>query len=486
MAETTELEKAAVPAQEPAALPPKKPKKKRKLKKWVVLGVLVLAAGLIGYSTLQAAMAKPVVYYEAASVRDIDSTLSVSGTLTAAETRSYFVPGSVKVAKVNFKKGDAVKAGEVIAAFDLSDLQVSLEKARLNLENAQLQYEDTMDDLDNSSQELYDVNKEIRKLEAKETTYKLAYDYFNRYPTGDREIDGLIEAYGGGDNGDGDSSAMYDAWQGVVSELTAKMGERSALRAADLSENNQKVLDNNLALQQIEYDEIAKMVNESQGGIVAEFDGIVTDLSLVEGATVSAGMDAVTVASTEGVLLRFSVGKFDVDRIQVGQPAQVTFGSKELTGTVTHLDGAATLQTTGTTTSTVLQGEITVEDPDGVLKLGMDADADILTAQAEGAVAVPVEAVKTDKDGDYVYTVAPSANAEEAQAGIWQLRKVYVTSGIFDDSYIQITQGLSEGDLVCTSLPSSVEDGALVTALPTGETAALLAQQAAQAAGGEG
>ena len=34
MAETTELEKAAVPAQEPAALPPKKPKKKRKLKFW--------------------------------------------------------------------------------------------------------------------------------------------------------------------------------------------------------------------------------------------------------------------------------------------------------------------------------------------------------------------------------------------------------------------------------------------------------------------
>ena len=34
-----------------------------------------------------------------------------------------------------------------------------------------------------------------------------------------------------------------------------------------------------------------------------------------------------------------------------------------------------------------------------------------------------------------------------------------------------------------TSVPMA---GALVTALPTGETAALLAQQAAQAAGGEG
>lgn len=481
MAETTELEKTAQP-QEPAVVnPPKKPKKKRKIKKWIFLGLLVLVVGAMVWSTFQAAMAKPVVYYEAASTRDIDATLSVSGTITPAETRSYFAPGSVRVKEVNFKKGDAVKKGDVIASFDLTDLAISLEKAKLTLENAQLQYDDTMEDLDNSSQELYDVNKEIRKLEAKETTYKLAYDYFDRYPTGDREIDQLIEAY---DQGEG-SGAMYDAWQAVANELAAKVGERSALRAADLSENNQKILDNNLALQKLEYEEIAKMVSDSQGGIVADFDGIITELELVEGATVSTGMNAVTLASTEGVLLRFSVGKYDVDRIQEGQTAQVTFGAKELTGTVTHLDGAATLQTTGSTTSTVLQGDITIDDPDGVLKLGMDADADILTAQAQGTVAVPVEAVKTDKDGDYVYTVAPSTDEKEAQAGIWQVRKVYVTSGIFDDSYIQITQGLEEGDLVCTTMPGGVEDGALVTAIPTGETAALLAQAAAQSAPAE-
>ena len=465
MTENTQLELAAAPAGEPAELPPKKPGKKRKRKRWILLGILALAAGLAGYGSLRAAMAKPLVYYEAAAARDIDSTLSVSGTLAPAETKSYFVPGTVKVAAVNFRKGDAVKAGEVIAAFDLSELNASLEKARLTLENAQLQYEDTMEDLDDSSQELYDVNKEIRKLEAKETNYKLAYDYFYRYPTGDREVDGLIEAYGGGEGGDGDSGAIYDAWQGVAQELAGKMGERSALRAADLSENNQKVLDNDLALQQLEYDEIAKMVRESQGGIVADFDGVITELSLVEGATAGPGTEAVTLASTEGVRLRFSVGKFDVDRVRVGQTAQVTFGSREFAGTVTHLDGAATLQTTGGTASTVLQGEITVEDPEGLLKLGMDADADILTDRASGALAVPVEAVKTDKGGDYVYTLDPVPGEEE---GVWQLRKVYVAAGIFDDAYIQITRGLSEGDPVCTTLPSGAEDGALVAALPAG------------------
>ena len=184
MPETTELEKTAVPETAPAApvpAAPKRPRKKLKLKKWLFLGLLVLGAGFAVYSAVQASGQKPTVQYEEAAIQDIDSTLSVSGTITPNETRSYFVPGSVKVATVNFKQGDAVKKGDVIATFDLHDLELALKKAELTMENAQLQYDDTMSDLDNSSQELYDINKEIRRLEARETTYKLAYDYFDSH-----------------------------------------------------------------------------------------------------------------------------------------------------------------------------------------------------------------------------------------------------------------------------------------------------------------
>ena len=393
MPETTELEKTAVPETAPAApvpAAPKRPRKKLKLKKWLFLGLLVLGAGFAVYSAVQASGQKPTVQYEEAAIQDIDSTLSVSGTITPNETRSYFVPGSVKVAAVNFKQGDAVKKGDVIATFDLHDLELALKKAELTMENAQLQYDDTMSDLDNSSQELYDINKEIRRLEARETTYKLAYDYFDRYPTHDEEIDKIIRAY---DHGEG-SGAMYDAWQAIAEELAGKMAARSALRSADLSDNNQKVLENNLALQKLEYEETARMVRDSQGGIV------------------------VRLASTEGILLRFSVGKYDVDRMALGQTAEVTFGTKKLTGTVTRMDGAATVETSGNTTNTVLKGEITIEDPEGVLKLGMDANAEILTAQSFGAVAVPVEAVKVDRDGEYVWTVTPAT--EEKASRCWR------------------------------------------------------------------
>ena len=474
MPETTELEKTAVPETAPAApvpAAPKRPRKKLKLKKWLFLGLLVLGAGFAVYSAVQASGQKPTVQYEEAAIQDIDSTLSVSGTITPNETRSYFVPGSVKVATVNFKQGDAVKKGDVIATFDLHDLELALKKAELTMENAQLQYDDTMSDLDNSSQELYDINKEIRRLEARETTYKLAYDYFDRYPTHDEEIDKIIRAY---DHGEG-SGAMYDAWQAIAEELAGKMAARSALRSADLSDNNQKVLENNLALQKLEYEETARMVRESQGGIVADFDGIITEMNLTEGATVSTGMDAVRLASTEGILLRFSVGKYDVDRMALGQTAEVTFGTKKLTGAVTRMDGAATVETSGNTTNTVLKGEITIEDPEGVLKLGMDANAEILTAQSFGAVAVPVEAVKVDRDGEYVWTVTPATEEKAAAEGLWELHKVYVKTGLFDDVSIEVLEGLSAGARICPSLPQEVPEGSLVNALPTG-AAALAAQ----------
>ena len=474
MPETTELEKTAVPETAPAApvpAAPKRPRKKLKLKKWLFLGLLVLGAGFAVYSAVQASGQKPTVQYEEAAIQDIDSTLSVSGTITPNETRSYFVPGSVKVATVNFKQGDAVKKGDVIATFDLHDLELALKKAELTMENAQLQYDDTMSDLDNSSQELYDINKEIRRLEARETTYKLAYDYFDRYPTHDEEIDKIIRAY---DHGAG-SGAMYDAWQAIAEELAGKMAARSALRSADLSDNNQKVLENNLALQKLEYEETARMVRESQGGIVADFDGIITEMNLTEGATVSTGMDAVRLASTEGILLRFSVGKYDVDRMALGQTAEVTFGTKKLTGAVTRMDGAATVETSGNTTNTVLKGEITIEDPEGVLKLGMDANAEILTAQSFGAVAVPVEAVKVDRDGEYVWTVTPATEEKAAAEGLWELHKVYVKTGLFDDVSIEVLEGLSAGARICPSLPQELPEGSLVNALPTG-AAALAAQ----------
>lgn len=481
MPETTEKETTTIAPPAPVQAPViPKPRRKLKLKKWIFLLLALGVAGYFGYNAMQAAGAAPRVEYDQAGVTDIDSTLSVSGTITPSETKQYFAPGSVKVAKVNFRQGDQVQKGDVIATFDTSDLNMALQKAKLTLENAQLQYDDTMKDLDNSTQELYDLNKEIRRIQARETTYKLAYDRFHHYPTKDAELDRIIAAYKT-DEEDEDDTAMYNAWQEIVSELSDKIAQRRVLRESDLSENNQKVLDNNLELQKLEYDEAARAIGKAQGGIIADFDGVITEMNLVEGAAVTEGQPALTIASTEGVLLRFSVGRYDVDRMEIGQTAEVTFGSKKLTGTVSRMDGAATVETTNNSTTTVLKGEITIDDPNHLLKLGMDANAEILTAQAFRAVSVPVEVVKVDRDGEYVYTLSPSSDEKAVEEGLWELRKTYVKTGIFDDVNIQILEGLSKGDNICTNFAQELPEGTLVQAVPTG-AAAEAAAAAAEAA----
>lgn len=460
MAETTTVapvehqEQPASPA--PAAGPIlKPPKKKRKWGRWVLLVVALLIVGLVVYTSIMAALAKPVVLYQPAAAQDIDSIISTSGTIAAQDTHTYFVPAQVKVKAVNFKRGDQVKKGEVIATFDMSDLQISLEKARLSMENAQLQYDQTMEDVDESSNELYELNKTIRKENAKLTNLEMAYKYYDVGHTGDPDIDKLIAAYV--DNKDG----LYDDWQKQGQAVAGLMAQRSALRNLEMDESQQKIMDNNLALQKLQYDEVAKMVNESQGGIIAEFDGILTQLNLVEGATVSPGMTAAVLEKNEDIKITFSLNKYDIQSLALGQPATVTFGGHKLTGTVTRIDGAAT--TVGA--SAVVMAEVSVEDPDHLLKLGMDADLDILTASRQGTVAVPIETVKTDKAGDYVYILTPT-QGEKAKQGEFDFAKVYIEAGISDDSYMEILSGVEAGDLVATVTPKGVESGAVVTGIP--------------------
>ena len=468
MAETTNLATAvtqevpAIPQEQSPVLKP--PKKKRRWGRWVVLVVVLVLVGLVVWSTIMAALAKPVVLYQPAVRQDIDAVLSATGTIGAQQTKTYYAPTQVKVAAVNFEQGDRVQKGDVIATFDLSDLRISLEQARLTLENAQLQYDQTMEDVDESSNELYELNKTIRKENAKLTNLELARDYYQdgQGHTGDPEIDDIIAAYP-------DFDDLYAAWEAQGAYVAQLMAQRQTLRNLEMDETQQKILDNNLALQQLQYDQVAKLVSETQGGLVAEFDGILTQLNLQEGATVSGGMVAAVLEDNNSLSIRFSLNKYDIQDLALGQTAQVTFGNQRLTGSVTRIDGAAT--TTGSASG--VGAEVSVEDPDHLLKLGMEADLDILTASRQGVVAVPIETVKTDKTGDYVYVLTPT-QGENAKEGEFDFTKVYITAGISDDRFIEILSGVEEGDLVATVVPTSLESGAVVTGIPGSSSGGML------------
>ena len=71
----------------------------------------------------------------------------------------------------------------------------------------------------------------------------------------------------------------------------------------------------------------------------------------------------------------------------------------------------------------------------------MTARVEINTAEKDNALAVPLAALKTNNDGAYVVLVQQDGTTENRT----------VKTGIYSDDYVEIIDGLSEGDQISVS-----------------------------------
>lgn len=164
------------------------------------------------------------------------------------------------------------------------------------------------------------------------------------------------------------------------------------------------------------------------------------------------------IADTSQKQIMAKIDETDIGNIKVGQDATFTvdtYTNRTFTAHVSKIsqtDTSNTWDTNGTSTSSsssssssasVIYYYVTldVDDPDDVLRLGMTARVEINTAEKEDALVVPIAALKTNDNGSYVLRVNASGQTEQ----------VPVTTGIYNDEYVEILSGLSEGDRVSVS-----------------------------------
>ena len=164
------------------------------------------------------------------------------------------------------------------------------------------------------------------------------------------------------------------------------------------------------------------------------------------------GSSLLKLESTQQVMVRISVTKYDLDKIAIGQSATVSVGSKEYQGEVSKINKKAETNNSG---AAVVGTEIKIVDPDSDLVLGVEAKVVIRTAKEENAVLVPVSAVNVDMEGEFVYVVENNI-----------LVKKPVVTGISSDLYIQVKEGLSQGEQVVTDVSAGLTEGMTVMAMP--------------------
>lgn len=141
--------------------------KKGKNKKIIIICSVLAVAILAGVAY---AVFKPeeklAVETVKAEKQTINETLDTTGTVTAASEQTFTLIDKVKVQTVNVKEGDIVKAGDVLATFDVSSLEEALTEKENTYEKALASYNKAKNESDSAKKKISSTQKEIAELEA--------------------------------------------------------------------------------------------------------------------------------------------------------------------------------------------------------------------------------------------------------------------------------------------------------------------------------
>ncbi len=146
---------------------------------------------------------------------------------------------------------------------------------------------------------------------------------------------------------------------------------------------------------------------------------------------------AFTIATGDMMDISLSVDELDILNIKKGQDVSVALDAidgETFTGEITKVSKKGT-NSGGSTKYTVT---CQIEKTDDML-VGMNATAVITIDSAEDVLTIPLSAVQEERGSSYVYTT----NDNGSLGG-----KTKITTGLSNDSTVEITDGLSEGDTV--------------------------------------
>ena len=187
--------------------------------------------------------------------------------------------------------------------------------------------------------------------------------------------------------------------------------------------------------------------------VTSPISGTIIEKNAKAGDALTAGADLCTIYDLSYLVMVINVDELQVSDVSVGQSVQVTADAvpdKTYTGTVTRVSMKGS-SNGGTTTYPVT---VRIDETEG-LRPGMNANAEIVIAEAKNALAVPNAAIVR---GGYVLVTKDSpsaANADPDMTAPEGYVYVPVKIGVSDDDYTQIISGVTGNDTVAYD-PSSV------------------------------
>ena len=268
------------------------------------------------------------------------------------------------------------------------------------------------------------------------------------------------------------SGSLTSASSDVNTWSTDVNSDLSALIAAQTSivTNKKALSDLNTGADALDVQSAALSLEEKQDAysdyfIKAPYDGVIARVGVTVGEAAS-GATIATIVSNR-MFADIPLNEIDAANVKPGQKVRVTFDA------VPGLTVDGLVESTDLV-GTVSQGVVTYNvkisfAADDRVKPGMSTSADIVTSEKDGVVMVPASAVKSRGQQSYVLTFNPPLTGTKQELFLGVPSSVHpvqkpVQVGLSNDTDVEITSGLSEGDQVLVRTITT-------TAAPTTTTA---------------
>jgi HlyD family secretion protein len=416
--------------------------------KWILIGLVVVIA------TLGALKAAGVfgeregtrVTAEKVQKRTITEFVNASGKIYPEIEVKVSPDISGEITELTVQEGDSVKKGQVVARIYADIYSIQANQAASGVAQSQAQVANSQAALEAFQAQMDQAQK----------TFNMQKQLFD---------DKVISA-----NEFNLAEANYRSAQANFN--AAKQGIRGGMAAVKSAQSSLAKANKDL----------------SRTAVLAPMDGVVSLLNVkkgerVVGSNLMSGTEMLRIADMAKIEIRVDVSESDIPKVHLGDSAVVTvdaYSDRKFKGIVTQIassnNGAATQTALANTSTDVTNYKVYVRLlPESYRDLlgkgaypfrpGMSASADIQTETHVNVLSVPINAVTTRERSDSTKkntgitvdaAAKPAPAADELDVIVFLLdkdgtvKKAPVKTSIQDINYIEITQGLQEGNEVVT------------------------------------
>jgi HlyD family secretion protein len=401
------------------------------------------------------------VFTEKVSMREIKEIVAASGKVFPQTEVKISSDVSGEIVELYVEEGDSVVSGQLLARIDPDAYQSQVERGMAQVNTAKAQ-------LANSRSQIENFKAQREQIQAQ---LKNAREIHTRNEKLRKE--GVI------------SEADFEASLSNLQSLEANLRAAEAnIRAAEESAKGAQfsVEGSEATLRELR-------TSLRRTTIYAPMSGIVSKLNVEAGERVvgtiqMTGTEMMRIANLNAMEVRVEVSENDIPRVSLGDNVEIevdAYIDRKFRGKVTQIANSAITSgvTTALTTDQVTNFEVRINiNPDSYRDLiadgkrhpfrpGMSASVEINTNTKDDVLSVPIQSVTTrEKDEDKKKDNKQLVSQKEEQSKSLRevvflissdtVRMVDVKTGIQDDAYIEIVEGLKEGDEIVTGPYSAI------------------------------